>query len=98
VSANAAGANRKATAENLGGAVTCSSVVIGKYRGNRCFHPRPRALSIAYPARVSHSLDAPWLDLWPAIAFSPLANTSSIGGGAQNRWRAKSLRHRRAIL
>jgi len=48
--------------------------------------------------RISHSLDAPWLDLCPAIAFSPLANTSSIGGGAQNRWRAKSLRHDHAIL
>jgi len=49
-------------------------------------------------ARISHSLDASWLDLWPAIAFSPLANTSCIGGGAQNRWRANSLRHRRTIL
>src|SRR5437870_13660247 len=43
-------------------------------------------------ARISHSLDAPWLDLCPAIAFSPLANTSCIGGGAQKRWRVKSLR------
>src|SRR5437899_11625154 len=49
-------------------------------------------------ARISHSLDAPWLDLCPAIAFSPLANTPCIGGGSQNRWRAKSLRHDRAIL
>jgi hypothetical protein len=49
-------------------------------------------------ARISHSLDARWLDLCPAITFSPLANTSCIGGGSQNRWRAKSLRHRRAIL
>jgi len=48
--------------------------------------------------RISHSLDASWLDLCPAIDFSPLANTSCIGSGAQNRWRAKSLRHRRAIL
>jgi hypothetical protein len=35
--------------------------------------------------RISHSLDAPWLDLWLAIAFSSLANTSSIGGGPKKR-------------
>jgi hypothetical protein len=36
-------------------------------------------------ARNSHSLDAPWLDLWLAIAFSSLANTSGIGGGPKKR-------------
>jgi len=49
-------------------------------------------------ARISHSLDAPWLDLWLAIAFSSLANTSSMGGGPKKRWQAKSLRQHRAIL
>jgi hypothetical protein len=49
-------------------------------------------------ARISHRLDAPWLDVWLAIAFSSLANTSSIGGGPKKRWQAKSLRQHRAIL
>jgi hypothetical protein len=49
-------------------------------------------------ARISHSLDAPWLDLWLATASSSLANTSSIGGGPKKRRQAKPLRQHRGIL